>query len=87
MGQVAVTFRIMPNEAEGFAAMKKELLGSMKPAKVEEKEIGFGLKAIHATFIIPDGEGGADKLEETVRAVKGVGQVDVEEIRESHAEV
>lgn len=78
MGSVAVTFRIMPEEAEGFEAMKGELLSKAKPYQHEEKEIGFGLKAIYATYIIPDGEGGADKLEEQVRSVKGVGQVDVE---------
>jgi len=78
MGSVAVTFRIMPEEAEGFEAMKSELLSRANPMKSEEKEIGFGLKAIYATFVIPDGEGGADKLEEMVRTVKGVGQVDVE---------
>ena len=78
MWEVAVTFRIMPEEAEGFASMKAELEAKAKPYKSEEKEIGFGLKAIYATYIIHDGAGGADRLEETVRAVKGVGQVDVE---------
>ncbi|MCX8174769.1 MAG: elongation factor 1-beta [Candidatus Micrarchaeota archaeon] len=78
MGSVAVTFRIMPEEAEGFEQMKRELFSSAKPVKTEEKEIAFGLKAIYATFIIPDGEGGADRLEEKIRAIKGVGQVDVE---------
>jgi len=78
MGSVAVTFRIMPEEADGFEPMKTELLSKTRPMKSEEKEIGFGLKAIYATYVIPDGEGGADKLEEMIREIKGVGQVDVE---------
>ena len=70
----------MPEEAEGFEEMKKEFLSKMKPAKIGEVEIGFGLKALKVVFVVPDGEGGADKLEGMARGIKGVGQVDVEGI-------
>jgi len=78
MGQVAVTMRIMPESAEGFEEMKKEFAEKLKPHKVEDVEIAFGLKALKVVFIIPDGEGGADKLEEECKKIKGVGQVDVQ---------
>jgi translation elongation factor aEF-1 beta len=80
MGEVAVTMRIMPAEADVFEAMKTEFVAKMKPYKCSEKEIGFGLKALYATFIVHDGEGGADKLEEMARTIKGVGEVDVQEM-------
>ena len=80
MGQVAVTMRILPETAEGFEEMKAEFLSKLKPYKVSEMDVAFGLKALKATFIIPDGEGGADKLEEIAKTIKGVGQVDVEDM-------
>ena len=78
MGNAAVTMRIMPETAEAFGEMKQAILSVLKPAKAEESEIGFGLKALRVVFVVPDGEGGADRLEEMARGVKGVGQVDVE---------
>jgi translation elongation factor aEF-1 beta len=78
MGSVAVTFRVMPQDAESFEEMKKTFIETLKPYKVEEKEVAFGLKALHATFIVKDDAGGADKMEEVARGIKGVGQVDVE---------
>lgn len=78
MGQVAVVFRLLPSEIEHYEKMKLSVKERLSPYRMEEKDIGFGLKALYATFIIEDSSGGADMLEEKLRGLEGVGQVDIE---------
>jgi elongation factor 1-beta len=52
------------------------------PAGMEMKghamePIAFGLKALVGDFLLDDAEGQMDKLEESIRAVDGVGEIEV----------
>jgi elongation factor 1-beta len=42
--------------------------------------IAFGLKAIVGDFLLEDAEGQMDKLEESIKAVEGVGEIEVTNI-------
>jgi elongation factor 1-beta len=50
----------------------------MKSSSMEP--IAFGLKAIIGDFLLDDAEGQMDKLEEAIKSVEGVGEIEVTNI-------
>jgi elongation factor 1-beta len=75
MGDVIVVFKIIPEDMEFFQRVKKDL-EKLKPQRLEEEPIAFGLKAWKFTKIIPDEEGTLPELEEKLAKIKGVQTVD-----------
>ena len=75
MGEVIVVFRIMPDGIENFQSVKQQC-EALKPERLEEEPIAFGLKALKFTKIIPDGPGVMDKLENEINAIKGLGSAE-----------
>ncbi|RLJ08528.1 MAG: elongation factor 1-beta [Candidatus Aenigmatarchaeota archaeon] len=71
MGEVIVVFRIMPESPEDFDKVKAGL-EKLEPERLEEEPIAFGLKAIKFTKIVPDAEGEIDRLEEEIKRIEGV---------------
>jgi translation elongation factor aEF-1 beta len=83
MGNVAVTFRIMPDEAgTDLEAMKARVRRALGTAlrDLREEEVAFGLKAVVAIAVVSDAAGGADRLEESLAAVPGVGSVETVDV-------
>ena len=75
MGEVIVVFRIMPDGIESFEHVKQQC-EALKPDRLEEEPIAFGLKALKFTKIIPDSGGFMDKLENEINAIKGLGSAE-----------
>ena len=75
MGEVIVVFRILPESVESFEQVKKQC-EALKPNRLEEEPIAFGLIALKFTKIIPDGPGVMDKLENDINAIKGIGSAE-----------
>jgi len=75
MGNVIVLYRILPDSPENFEAVKKALLG-LKPDRMEEEPIAFGLKAIRFTKVVPDAPGAEEQLESQVQALPHVETVE-----------
>jgi elongation factor 1-beta len=82
MGDVIAVFRILPDSPDSFGKVKEQI-EAMKPAKFEEEPIAFGLKAIKATFIIPDKGGVMDELENKLNAVEGSESVETLQVSRS----
>lgn len=87
MAQVIVTLRIMPESpdtdleaVEKKAAAEIEHFGS-KIGKKEITPIAFGLKALILYFIIDESKGGTEQLEKKISGIKGVGGVEVTDVR------
>ena len=79
MGSVAVTFRIMPEEADAAleaikARVRQALKGTLRDLK--EEPVAFGIKAIVAIAVVSDAAGGSDPLEQSLAAIPGVGSVE-----------
>lgn len=77
MGQVAITFEIMPDGIETDLNDIKDTIQSdigelCDVQHTEEKPIAFGLKALLMNVIVEDEEGIMDKLEDTIGSVPGV---------------
>jgi elongation factor 1-beta len=83
MGSVAVTFRIMPEDADVDlepikARVRKTLGGALRDLK--EQPVAYGLKAIVAIAVVGDSEGGSDQLEQSLAALPGVGSVETVDV-------
>lgn len=85
MGEVALTFRIMPEAPEVDLESLAEAIKGNLPAGArwnshETKPFAFGLKAIVAQIIVEDAEGGPDVIEAALNdmdKVQGVELVDM----------
>ncbi|MCD6590754.1 MAG: hypothetical protein J7K72_02165 [Candidatus Aenigmarchaeota archaeon] len=82
MGDVIVVFRIIPKEMDKFDSVR-EHLEQLKPQRLEEEPIAFGLKALRFTKLIPDKEGALTKLEEDIKNIDDVQTVETIEITRS----
>jgi elongation factor 1-beta len=77
MGQVAVVMKIMPEDMARFEQLKKDVVEALKPYKVEEQPVAFGIKALSLTFVVEDGAGGSDLLEEKAGKIPNVSGVEI----------
>jgi len=82
MGDVIVVFRVIPESMEFFDKVKHEL-EKLKPQRLEEEPIAFGLKAWKFTKIIPDEEGTLPRLEEQIAKIRHVQSSETIEISRS----
>ena len=85
MARLVVRIRILPAEAESDLKNVIESLSKSMPQGMEMKSsllepIAFGLKAIVGDFLLDDAEGQMDKLEESIKSVEGVGEIEVTNI-------
>ena len=84
MGQVAVTLNIMPESPVADMEQIKESVKKihLKEAHIKEMKVesmAFGLKVLKVLFIMPD-HGGTTYLEEQIKKINGVGEVETGEI-------
>ena len=82
MARLIARIRIMPADAESNLDNVVRSIKSSMPEGMEMKghamePIAFGLKAIVGDFLLDDAEGQMDRLEETIKNVEGVGEIDV----------
>ena len=85
MARLVVRIRILPAEAESnlenvSESIKKSLPEGMELKSSVMEPIAFGLKAIVGDFLLDDAEGQMDKLEESIKSVEGVGEIEVTNI-------
>jgi translation elongation factor EF-1beta len=78
MPQVLVVFKVYPKDGE----LDKALAGinaQLKPKGTQTEEIGFGIKMIKVLFTFEDTQNSSSKLEEQLRSIEGVNEVEVAE--------
>jgi translation elongation factor aEF-1 beta len=84
VGNVLVTYRIMPDGPDvDTAAMRAsvEKIGKVaKRVEVTEAPFAFGLRALTAKFVVEDGAGLTDAIEEQLNRLHGVSSVECLEL-------
>ncbi|WXG45566.1 MAG: elongation factor 1-beta [Candidatus Atabeyarchaeum deiterrae] len=83
MTKVLAVVKVMPESADTSMDDLQQAIADKLPSKVsirksEIEEIAFGIKALRLNLVLPDDSGGTDLVEETIRGVKGVSDVQVE---------
>jgi len=82
MGDVIVVFRVMPRDMKYFDDIKKEL-EALKPKRLEEEPIAFGLKALRFTTLVPDAEGKLAEVEKKLKSIKDIESAEIVEMSRS----
>ena len=82
MTRLVVRIRILPAEAESNLETVIQSIKTSIPQGMEMKghamePIAFGLNAIVGDFLLDDAEGQMDKLEDSIRNIEGVGEIEV----------
>ena len=81
MAQVIVTFKIMPASGEtNIDQLEKTIKEKLKPERISREPIAFGLVAIKISKLVEDAAGEMDNLENKLRAIDGVGELEVTEL-------
>ncbi len=85
MGEVLVVFKILPEDSDTSIedlknSVKSSLEGVCEINSLEETDIGYGLKAVRLSVLVPDEEGKIGTVEEKLQSVSGVGQIDTEDV-------
>ncbi|MCK4757468.1 MAG: elongation factor 1-beta [Thermoplasmata archaeon] len=85
MGDVAITYKVMPTGLEVDLAelktnLEKGLSEICRVNSIEKRPLAFGLNALIVQVIMKDGEGVVDRLEALIRDVPGVQNADVEDM-------
>jgi len=83
MANVLALIKVMPKSADTNLeklqnSISKKLPPKVTIKKVETEEIAFGLKALKLSLMLPDDAGGTDIVEDAIRKVSGVSDVQVE---------
>jgi elongation factor 1-beta len=84
MGEVIVTFKVMPKDIDvNLDDLENKIKSSISPQRTERHPVAFGIVAIHVTKLVPDEAGELDKAEGKLKALDGVGEVEVIEMTRS----
>lgn len=82
MARLVVRIRILPAEPRSDLDEVVRLLKNEIPVGIQlmahaKEPIAFGLQAIVGDFLIEDEEGQMDRLEDSIKNTRGVGQIEV----------
>lgn len=77
---VAAQIKVYVDEPAAMPAVKSGIEKLAKVQKIWEEDVGFGIKVIKATILFNDAEGGMDQLEEKIRKLSNVSEMEVETV-------
>jgi len=78
MPKVAVLFTVYPKDNNVDLAVKN-IKEKMNPPGMQVDDIAFGIKVIKVMFKFDDAETNSSKIEEELRHIEGVGELEVVE--------
>lgn len=77
MAKVAIVFKVYPEE--GAIEQASANIKAMGAKAIQKDEIGFGITVLKVLFTFDDTQTSSSKLEEQLKAQKGVSEVEVQE--------
>jgi len=76
-----IVFRILPADSStDLSKIEAAAKGLVDVKRSEQEPLAFGLKSLKLTVFIMDGEGESDRVEEKIRSIEGVGEIEVLEM-------
>ena len=80
MGNVAASFKIYPDDPKANDRIKDAVGKFAHIQYAKEEEVGFGIKILRLTILLDDSRGGTEKVEDKIRSIPHVSQVEVEQV-------
>jgi translation elongation factor aEF-1 beta len=77
---VAAKLKIYVDDPSAMEGVKKNVETLAKVQRFWEEDVGFGIKVLKASILMKDSEGGMEALESGIRKIKGVSEIEVEEV-------
>jgi len=82
LAKVVAQIKIFPTETTvDLSELRKKIEQALPPqtsvARFDEEPIAFGLVALVARVVMPEEEGRMDKVEEVLKSVENVGEIQV----------
>jgi translation elongation factor EF-1beta len=77
---VAARLKIYVDDPASMGPVKTEIGKLAKVQRFWEEDVGFGIKVLKANVLLKDSEGGMETLESGIRNIKGVSELEVEEV-------
>jgi translation elongation factor EF-1beta len=77
---VAALIKVYVDDPSALPAVKTGLEKIAKVQRMWEEDVGFGIKVLKANLLLVDSEGGLDKIEEKIRKLGNVSEVEVETV-------
>ncbi|MDR2967598.1 MAG: elongation factor 1-beta [Methanobacteriaceae archaeon] len=86
MGEVVATVKLMPEGPDvDLEQIKVNVQDTVNEDaefhKIDEEPIAFGLVSLNVMFIVDDGEGGTEVVEEKLAKIPGVSSIEVLDVR------
>lgn len=76
MGDVIILYKVFVEDPEKFEDVKKRI-ELLTPDKMEDEEIGFGIKSIKLTKVVPDEGGAQEEFEAKLLGIEGVRDIEL----------
>ncbi|MFH0738137.1 MAG: hypothetical protein V1827_05800 [Candidatus Micrarchaeota archaeon] len=77
---VAAELKIYVDDPSSVPEVKSHIEKLAKVQRFWEEDVGFGIKVLKAVLLMNDDSGGMDKLESAIRKIKGVSELEVENV-------
>ncbi|MEM0149767.1 MAG: hypothetical protein QXW10_02635 [Candidatus Micrarchaeaceae archaeon] len=77
MSMVSIIFKVYPEDSR-FDSVVSALKG-IEARDVKAEDVGFGIKVIKAMFVFDDTKTSSSNIEEAVKKIAGVSEIEVEE--------
>ena len=78
MSRVSVIFKVYPKEGNIDDTIKRIKEG-LSPVAIQSEEVAFGIKVIKARFVFDNEKTNSSTIEEQLRKMEGVSEIEVEE--------
>ena len=84
MGNVIVTYRAMPTSVDvNMDELEQRVKEKVNPESVKREPIAFGLVALNVTVVIPDAGGELDRVQDMLKSIEGISEIEVTELTKS----
>ena len=84
MAEVIVGLKVLPKTIEiDLDKLEEKIKKAINPEKIDREPIAFGLVAFHVVKYVPDSGGEMEKIENKLKAIEEVGEVEVTGITRS----
>ncbi|MCC7552083.1 elongation factor 1-beta [Candidatus Micrarchaeota archaeon] len=77
MADVVVNVRISTEDQDRIQEMIEKIKEVCRLNMAELEDVGFGIKVIKAQIFVEDKEEGFDEVEERIKAIEGISEIDV----------